>query len=62
MMNIDELMNKIRSAGSKNIPVEQLSVKAGNPDGSGNYDLLKITIGNEELYFNNKSGTWTYGQ
>jgi len=44
--------------------VERLTLKTGNTDGLGNYNIVKFKLGSEQnaehVEFNNSRGTWAH--
>jgi hypothetical protein len=57
-MNINDLISIIQSSACKSINVDHLSSITGNTDGSGNYKIIKLTIGNQVIEFHNSNGAW----
>ena len=58
-MTIDELASVIHSTNCAMIEVERTILKTGNADGSGNYNVLTLRMGEEVIEFNNSTGVWT---
>lgn len=57
-MSLDELITAIHSSGADEITVERNLFKQGNQGGIGDYNLVRLKVGNSVFEFDNANGEW----
>ncbi|BBL56981.1 hypothetical protein [Methylomonas koyamae] len=57
-MNIQELLTLIFDSGANSIQIHRNVVRHGNENNEGDYDVLKLKIGNTVLHANNDEAEW----
>jgi hypothetical protein len=64
-MTLNDLITRINQGTYDVIKVERNRLVTGNTDREGNYDIVKLTLGEgsdaESVHFNNSSGAWVFG-
>lgn len=57
-MTLDDLLKKIHHGNYESIEVEHLAYKTGNTGGAGNYSIVRLQLGAEQIEFDNSAGIW----
>ena len=57
-MNLSDLLEKISLAGSSQIEVKHLTVKHGNADGAGDYQVIVLSFNGQSIRFKASQSGW----
>ena len=57
-MTLSDLLTTIHNSTATEISIKRLTAKHGNDNQQGDYQIIKLKIGDDEHQFQNKDGGW----